>query len=160
MAFRRRTGLLLAAGVALVGLLSLVHPFGDLHGATVSAGGLLTDTQLPEDIRRTLTAKCADCHSSQTRWPAYSYVAPVSWLVEQDVSEGRKHLNFSAWQTYTQAQQLDLLNRLAAEIKSGQMPPPRYTFIHRSARLPADEQQAMYAWAKAERRRLREATKK
>jgi cytochrome c len=159
MTLRRKAGLLLAAGVTLVGLLSLVHPFGDLHGATVSAGSLLTDTQVPEDIRHTLV-KCADCHSSQTRWPAYSYVAPVSWLVEQDVSEGRKHLNFSTWQTYTQAQQLDLLNRIAAETRSGKMPPSQYTFIHPSARLSPDEQQAMYAWAKAERRRLREAAKK
>ena len=31
---------------------------------------------------------CFDCHSNETEWPAYSTVAPVSWLIQHDVSEG------------------------------------------------------------------------
>jgi hypothetical protein len=30
-----------------------------------------------------------------TRWPWYSNVAPVSWLVQHDVDEGRNELNLS-----------------------------------------------------------------
>ena len=41
---------------------------------------------------------CFDCHSNETVWPAYSRVAPVSWLIQHDVSEGRAVLNFSKWQ--------------------------------------------------------------
>ena len=41
---------------------------------------------------------CFDCHSNETEWPAYSRVAPVSWLIQHDVSEGRAALNFSEWQ--------------------------------------------------------------
>ena len=41
---------------------------------------------------------CFDCHSNETEWPAYSRVAPVSWLIQHDVSEGRAVLNFSEWQ--------------------------------------------------------------
>src|SRR6478736_5462202 len=40
---------------------------------------------------------CFDCHSNETEWPAYSSVAPVSWLVQHDVDEGRAVLNFSEW---------------------------------------------------------------
>ncbi|MCX7782465.1 MAG: heme-binding domain-containing protein, partial [Meiothermus sp.] len=40
---------------------------------------------------------CADCHSNQTRWPWYSHIAPVSWLVQRDVEEGRSKLNLSLW---------------------------------------------------------------
>ena len=40
---------------------------------------------------------CADCHSNETRWPWYGNVAPVSWLVENDVRSGRKHFNISEW---------------------------------------------------------------
>ena len=32
---------------------------------------------------------CFDCHSNETVWPWYSYVAPVSWLLYRDVTEGR-----------------------------------------------------------------------
>ena len=40
---------------------------------------------------------CFDCHSNETKWPAYSYVAPISWLVADDVKDGRKHFNMSDW---------------------------------------------------------------
>jgi hypothetical protein len=37
---------------------------------------------------------CMDCHSSQTVWPWYSYVAPVSLFVAHHVEDGRHELNF------------------------------------------------------------------
>lgn len=40
---------------------------------------------------------CFDCHSNQTVWPWYSYAAPVSWLIERDVEQGRRRLNFAEW---------------------------------------------------------------
>jgi hypothetical protein len=40
---------------------------------------------------------CYDCHSNETVWPWYSHVAPVSWLTQRDVAEGRRKLNFSEW---------------------------------------------------------------
>ena len=40
---------------------------------------------------------CYDCHSNETNWPAYTYVAPISWLSVHDVEEGRAKLNFSEW---------------------------------------------------------------
>lgn len=48
----------------------------------------------PETERLVRTA-CYDCHSNETFWPWYSYVAPVSWLVLRDVNRGRDGLNFS-----------------------------------------------------------------
>src|SRR5260221_13711084 len=50
------------------------------------------------DTRELVRAACFDCHSNQTVWPAYSYVAPSSWLVQWDVDQGRSHLNFTEWQ--------------------------------------------------------------
>jgi len=34
-----------------------------------------------------------DCHSKPTKWPWYSNVAPISWLVQRDVDEGRRELD-------------------------------------------------------------------
>jgi Haem-binding domain len=42
-------------------------------------------------------ASCYDCHSNETDWPAYAYVAPMSCLVRSDVESGRDELNFSEW---------------------------------------------------------------
>ncbi len=36
----------------------------------------------PEEVREILERACYDCHSNQSRWPWYGYVAPASWLVE------------------------------------------------------------------------------
>jgi hypothetical protein len=43
---------------------------------------------------------CMDCHSNKTAWPWYSYVAPVSWLVESDVRRGKDRMNLSDWERY------------------------------------------------------------
>ena len=60
---------------------------------------------VPATVSATLERACYDCHSNRTVWPWYSAIAPVSWLVADDVEEGRKHLNFSEWGTYTRKRQ-------------------------------------------------------
>ena len=73
---------------------------------------------------------CFDCHSNETEWPWYSNVAPVSWLVQRDVNEGRAMLNFSEWQRrYEEA------GEAPEEVLEGEMPPRMYTMMHAHARL-------------------------
>ncbi len=61
---------------------------------------------------------CMDCHSNETVWPWYSYVAPASWLVYYDVMRGRAQLDFSVnggrGEGDRFAQQNDLAYRLGA----------------------------------------------
>ncbi len=77
---------------------------------------------------------CYDCHSNETNWRWYSFVAPMSWLVRQDVEEGREKLNFSTWDTGP-GEVDDAIDQAAG----GSMPPSQYTLIHRSADLSEDE---------------------
>ena len=77
---------------------------------------------------------CADCHSHQTRWPAYSYVAPMSWLVRRDVEAGRRAFNLSDWDEFA-----DDADDAADQIEDGDMPPRQYTLLHRDAQLSAEE---------------------
>ena len=83
---------------------------------------------------------CFDCHSNETRWPWYSYVAPASWLVVYDVSEGRKHLNFSDW---ARAEDAD---EAAEEVLEGEMPPTAYVLAHREAALTPQERRQLASW--------------
>lgn len=83
---------------------------------------------------------CFDCHSNETFWPWYSYVAPVSWLVYNDTMEGRRRLNFSEWNT-SRAQ--GELGEIAGIIQEGEMPPLIYLPMHPSARLTAAEKQQL-----------------
>ncbi len=83
---------------------------------------------------------CFDCHSNETVWPWYSYVAPVSWLIYRDVSEGRSRLNFSEW-TKTQPAALEASEQLL----SGEMPPWYYLPLHPTAHLTQAEKQQLAA---------------
>src|SRR5260370_21785207 len=56
-----------------------------------------SDLRAPPDVKGILRRACYDCHSNETRWPWYTHVAPVSWLMAYDVHEGRHRLNYSNW---------------------------------------------------------------
>jgi len=149
---------ILLAGVCAVILLlalSFTHPFGNPRDVNSSPGHLLAGAQVPEPLRELVEHKCGNCHSEAVDWPFYSRVAPVSWLLEHDVSEARAHMNLSHWDTYSNQDKSDLLSRFAAKVRSGEMPPARYTFVHSDSKLLPMEQDSLYDWAKAERRRLR-----
>jgi hypothetical protein len=75
---------------------------------------------------------CFDCHSNETKWPAYSYVAPVSWFIINDVNDGRKHFNMSDWKPGDG-------DEAAEEVRKGDMPMWRYTLMHPEARLTDTE---------------------
>ncbi|MGH9263079.1 MAG: heme-binding domain-containing protein [Acidimicrobiales bacterium] len=89
--------------------------------------------------RRLAVAACYDCHSNETRWPWYSNVAPASWLVQNDVDEGRDELNFSEWDRDQDA------DDLVESVTDGSMPPRAYLLAHPSARLSDAEKEELLA---------------
>ena len=77
---------------------------------------------------------CFDCHSNETEWPAYSRVAPASWLVQHDVHEGRAALNFSEWQRPQHK-----AAKASEELRDDEMPPAAYSLMHAHARLGTED---------------------
>jgi hypothetical protein len=89
---------------------------------------------------------CFDCHSNETVWPAYSYVAPVSWLVVHDTLDGRRQLNFSEWgvaQSSGRESRELKPDKIRREIASGSMPPQIFLLTHPEARLTDAEKQQL-----------------
>ncbi len=74
---------------------------------------------------------CANCHSHQSTYPWYSNVAPVSWLLQRDIDEGREHFNVSVWG----AQKKNEGKEAAKEVREGEMPPWFYLPTHPEAKL-------------------------
>jgi hypothetical protein len=103
----------------------------------------------PMEIDGLLQRACYDCHSNETRWPWYAYVAPVSWLVAWDVSHARSHLNFSTWGDYPPAKQRKKLEELVEMIENDEMPLWYYRPLHPDARLSQEERARLIAWARA-----------
>lgn len=82
---------------------------------------------------------CADCHSHETKYPWYSNVAPVSWLVAHDINEGREHFNVSTWGV----QKKNAGEEAAKEVREGEMPMWIYTLTHPEAKLNEVEKQEL-----------------
>jgi len=101
----------------------------------------------PAPVASILRRACYDCHSHETTWPWYSYVAPVSWLVARDVHEGRRHMDFSTWADYSSALRLKKLAGISTMVQEGEMPPWFYLPMHANARLSPDDVSELATWA-------------
>lgn len=127
-----RGGIVILAAFLLIQLV----PYGRNHTNPSVQSEPAWDSQQT----RTLTERaCYDCHSNETQWPAYSYVAPASWLLQRDVEEGRAELNFSEWNR----QRLEETEELTEPILEGSMPPGYYVVVHPSSNLTPDEKSAL-----------------
>jgi hypothetical protein len=116
-------------GLGVLGMLLAIQlvPYGRDHTNPPVMGEPAWDA--PE-TRALAKQACFDCHSNETEWPAYSWVAPASWLVQYDVSEGRAALNFSEWQRPQKE-----ANEAAEEVFEREMPPRIYGLMHSHGRL-------------------------
>jgi hypothetical protein len=112
-------------GLVLFGLAQLV-PYGWWH----ENPPVVQDAPWPDAESAALARDaCYDCHSNETEWPVYSYVAPMSWLVRSDVETGRDELNFSRWDDDDGE-----ADDAAESLLDGTMPPRQYELAHPAVR--------------------------
>ena len=126
----RARPVLIKSALGLLALLLVIQlvPYGRDH--TNPSGGHPI-AWASARTKQLMTDACMDCHSNETRWPLYSNVAPISWLVQNDVDEGRRTLNLSTTQPDVQ--------EMIEAINGGEMPPWQYKPTHPGARLSAQE---------------------
>ena len=96
------------------------------------------------ETRALAVRACFDCHSNETVWPWYSNVAPVSWLTQWDVDEGRRKLNYSEWDRGQRE-----ARESAKTVRKGEMPPWIYLLPRPHARLATSERTALIAGLEA-----------
>jgi len=137
-----RRVLIALVGVALV--VQFVRPNRTNPPVNPSHSLLL---KAPADVRGILDRSCRDCHSNETRWPLYTEIAPMSWLVAGHVRDGRDRFNYSEWTRYDGDEQDKLLGGICTLPKRGRMPLPSYLLIHRSAKLSAADVSVLCAWS-------------
>jgi len=109
------------------------------------------EIQAPADVHAILRRACYDCHSSETRWPWYAHVAPVSWLVAKDVADGRRKMNFSDWGTYHVDRQETKIREIWEEVSTDEMPLAIYRPLHPEAKLTDADRTILREWALPER---------
>jgi hypothetical protein len=128
----------------LIGLFLLIQlvPYGRSHTNPPVAAQPKWDSQQTLDLAK---RACYDCHSNETVWPWYSNVAPISWLVQRDVDEGRQRLNFSEWNVASSSGRFrrNETGDMQETIQRGSMPPWFYILIHPNAALSQAEKQLL-----------------
>lgn len=131
---------LLGLAVVLLGI-QLIRP-------EKSNPPITKEVDAPAEVKQLLERACYDCHSNETKWPWYSNLAPVSWLVAHHVDEGRRELNFSEWDTYDAKRVAHKLEETEEMIESGEMPEALYVVGHAEAKLTDAEKKILIDWAK------------
>lgn len=137
----------------MAALVCVAIPFvtgSKLNPLPANAVGIEQRLKVPADIQGLLRRSCFDCHSNETRWPLYSRVWPMSSLVEADVKNGRKTMNFSEWPSFEQHREArraaGLLLAACAAIQAKEMPLRPYLAMHPEAKFTAGEQSRFCAW--------------
>jgi hypothetical protein len=142
-----KVGRILIVGLVLVGLGIQLAPNDLPPVETDNPQDLIRGGLANGGIAQVIRTACYDCHSNETVYPWYSYVAPSSWLVAKDVREGREALNFSHWEGLDMLDKLALLDDMAIEVKEETMPMPIYTWLHSNAKLSEEQRIAIVEWA-------------
>ena len=107
----------------------------------------ISEIDAPADVKAIFRNSCFDCHSNETVWPWYSYVAPASWLLVSDVNEGRENLNFSNWGNLDRSKQTKLREEIWEEIREERMPLWQYRILHPGSKLSQEQKNLIRNWS-------------
>lgn len=135
---------MLAAAVAIAGLSFLTLQIVPFFPAGHSNPQVIREPNWDSAATRDLTMRaCGDCHSYQTEWPWFSYVAPTSWVVSNHVWKARHGMNFNNWDVTSGKPRSP--DQVEESIREGRMPPSAYLLTHPQARLTDAETEQLIA---------------
>jgi len=140
--FRAIAKSVLIVGAAVLLALQLLPPEFPRDNPPVTA-----PLDAPEPVTRILERSCYDCHSHETRWPWYAWVAPASWTVTRDVAAGRSRMNFSTWGDLRDGFRRRHARKIVERVEAGEMPPARYRLLHPEAGLTPAELDVLRRWS-------------
>ncbi|MBS1557568.1 MAG: heme-binding domain-containing protein [Bacteroidetes bacterium] len=144
MTLTKKIGYAIATVFVVIQFIRPTRNTGEAEGQNFIA----TKYALPTEVQSILKQSCYDCHSNQTHYPWYASVQPIGWWIQYShVNEGKQHLNFSEFATYSDKRAKHKLEEIGDEIKEGGMPLGTYTFMHPEATLSEQQAKAIMDWA-------------
>ncbi|SHJ39879.1 Haem-binding domain-containing protein [Maribacter aquivivus] len=147
------------AGIAIVIILiviQFIRPDKNVSGDETFA--IETKYSIPNDVENILQVSCYDCHSNTTEYPWYSNVQPIAWFLDEHVTDGKKHLNFSEFTNKPLFVQNHKLEETIEMVEEKEMPLPSYTYfgLHQEADLTDAQRQKIIDWANSQMSYLKE----
>jgi hypothetical protein len=140
----------LLAGVVLIQFFRPDRNEGNTH----IQSDLLTTLDVPPPLADKLKNACYDCHSNRTKYPWYSQVAPVSWVLARHVREGKEEMNLSEFGNLEKREMIGVLSELCEVVEERSMPLPGYVAMHRGAEFSQEEVEALCEWSEMAALRL------
>ena len=111
----------------------------------------------PEPIAKLIRNSCYDCHSNETKYPFYSNLQPVAWLLKNHIDEGRKELNFSTFATYEPKRQAHKLEEATEYVEQKNMPLESYTLGHSDAKLSDEQRKQLVNYFRMVQKQIQQA---
>lgn len=134
--------------LAIVALAAqLYRPARNLAAAT-GPNDIGSKHAVPAEVQRLLTRACYDCHSNRTTYPWYAEVQPVRWWLDSHIKDGKRHLNFTEFGTYSVKRAAKKAEEIVDEVSKQNMPMKSYTWVHPEARLTPEERKLLTDWAR------------
>ncbi len=137
--------LVLIAILIVVGV-QFYRPNKNIQQDTVKFNDFLLHENAPENVAALIRNSCYDCHSDFTNYKWYDQVAPVSWFVDDHITEAKEHLNFSKWTITDYRDKRVHLSNIANALNNNTMPLPSYVLLHKNAKLLPKEKQQILDW--------------
>lgn len=132
----------------LIVLLAVIQFFRpEKNREEITEAHLFEQGVVDEELKTVLKNACLDCHSGQTTYLWYHHIAPVSWMINKHITEGKAELNLSDWGNWKPLDQMGALEKMTDEVKSGEMPLKSYVLMHPKAKLTDEQKEQFYAWA-------------
>lgn len=144
--------LILLIGIGLV-LIQFFQPDKNIS-VQASENAIEKKYNVPINISSLLKTSCYDCHSNNTNYPWYNNVQPVAWWLNKHIKDGKRHLNFDEFNTYSAEKKKKKLAEIIETIEKKEMPLSSYTVIHSDARLTLKQQKEICDWANTLRKSI------
>lgn len=132
--------------LAILVIIQFIRPERNIS-TSVSANDITKHYTVPADVQNILQVSCFDCHSNNTKYPWYTNIQPVGWWLQHHVDEGKEHLDFSEFGSYTAKRQHHKLEEVIEQVKEGHMPLDSYLWIHKDAILSQSQKETLVSWA-------------
>ncbi len=134
----------LATGIVIIAI-QFMQPARNKSGQVLRAD-FARIYPVPANVQSILQNACYDCHSNNTRYPWYSNIQPMAWMMARHIKNGKAKLNFSDFGSNSTRKQISKLKGISNQIKDEEMPLFSYKLMHGNARLSQDEKTLVMNW--------------
>lgn len=139
----RKVGILI---IIILIVMQFIQPTRNRSDALIEKDDISNVYTIPQNLHQTFVQKCYDCHSNNTKYPWYVNIQPIGWWLAAHVHDGKEHLNFSKFKSYSGEEALDKLEEIGEVTRDKSMPIEAYTLFHEHAQLTAENEKEIFDW--------------